>query len=1042
MTVTATGNMRRFFRLGLIPGIIAIIATLIIELGLVLTLPVFTTSLGLWILLTQFLTATALLLILVVVLSWAFMIVEQQRGHWTGWIVYYVILGLACFVALAAGLSNGLNFDVKYQTFSGKAGINFLNLQYLNGAVVYAALLLTVFFILSDPRIKTTTGPEGKRHVYMHSKFLGILRLLRRSNLGTVMRSRRYRYYDTSSTERPGVGWDVGETMDHAILSKNGKLEWNDWFSVSSPNFLVWMALKFFIALGIAFVIANDVALRFNVIQNYLGQTNTSWLSQIQSYFNILSMRLAGTYQVSSTFGIDNAFTFEVFKFILSILGLAFTIVGIRLFISVLANAMVGLSNRVFGMSRLALSNLFIIFSLPLIYTVLSSGAWVYDVGSSFILWTLVLILAGCLFVVGLTRSRRVFHIQLTRVKAALILVIVIISIIALPAYGTFLRNQSGQYIKYQWDPAYVPTIQYTRWAYGVDNINNTNLSLITSSTNQSILDHIRIFTADSARLNMKPLVGVNWMSIDNAPVDIIYYKGNEYWVSTLQLVEANVANDPDVWRTQHLLLTHSEKILAVNGSTAQPVDMSKVWNLTQTPQIYYGEGGLWSNVDEVYLNIPGFNETHLTGYVGPASYNGPPDYTYNGFWLYWKFFWQGRFDFASGNYGNIKALEYRDIDSRTSQILLPNMQTDPDPYPVVDPQGNLYLLHWVWINWQSPSDFADYPDHNQTSILRLFAAVLTNMKTGQITGFFNPNMKQDYVTSFYRTMYPQWNQQMPSWLVPQLRYPETYFDMQQEVYNFYFQTDPLQWQRNVFFQNTEDTRFIITPINGKLTWAAVRLVEIFQSPSQNLAGLYVAPAGSETGTVYLIRFPEGTTVIGPNSAQSAVSTDPTVTAQLTLHPDWTPGNMLLYSINGRLIYVIPYYGTATAGTQNLTVPVMVAVVDASTKVVGSQVIQHPNSASEVQNAPTLAVSNMGLAVGTRAWVNGTLTRNDLITVGGFSHLVVTVTPSSGPAVVVVAKVETLGEVVFDKLYSTPLNTQVHLQVDTTVTPYNVLAVQ
>jgi uncharacterized membrane protein (UPF0182 family) len=318
----------------------------------------------------------------------------------------------------------------------------------------------------------------------------------------------------------------------------------------------------------------------------------------------------------------------------------------------------------------------------------------------------------------------------------------------------------------------------------------------------------------------MRPLVGVNWMSIDNAPVDIIFINGTEYWVSILQLVEANYANDVDVWRTQHLLLTHSEKILAVNAATTQTVDMSTIWNLTQTPQVYYGEGGLWSSVDEVYLNIPGFNETHLTSYDGPPSYNGSPDYTYKDFWLYWKFFWQGRFDFANGNYGNIKALEYRDVNNRLSNILLPNMQMDPDPYPVVDKRGNIYLLHWIWVNWQSPSDFADYPENSQTSILRLFGAVLTDVKTGAVTGYLYNNGKTDYVTSFYRSMYPQWNQPMPSWLIPQLRYPEQYFNAQQDVYNFYFQTDPLQWQRNVFLQSTENTRFIITPINGNLAWA------------------------------------------------------------------------------------------------------------------------------------------------------------------------------------------------------------------------------
>src|SRR5213593_4914478 len=78
------------------------------------------------------------------------------------------------------------------------------------------------------------------------------------------------------------------------------------------------------------------------------------------------------------------------------------------------------------------------------------------------------------------------------------------------------------------------------------------------------------------------------------------------------------------------------------------------------------------------------------------------------------------------------------------------------------------------------------------------------------------------------------------------------------------------------------------------LGMGAVRLVEIYQSPSQNLAGLYIAPAGKDTGQVFLIKFPEGFTVIGPQSAVSAVATDPNVRAKLTLNPNWIPGNILL----------------------------------------------------------------------------------------------------------------------------------------------------
>ena len=1033
MTVVVSG-VNRFFRIGLIVGVLAILADFVLELVLLRQLSVFNTGLGLWVFVSQFLVSAALLLILVVVGSFACMTVHRAAGSWKPWIVYYIILGLAIFAAFTVGLNNGLSLDVKYSTYFGKAGIDYLNLQYLNGAVIWIVFALAALFMLSDPRFSYGVGGDGKRRFYMHSKLLGLLRLFQRSNFGTAFARRRY--FDIGA--RPPLQWDIGENLDHAVLSKNGKLEWNDRFPVRSPAFLAWTAIKFLLALGIAAVIANDIALRFLTVQNYLTQTNSSWWSQIGNYFGILGMRLAGTYQVSPTFGIDNVFTFEVFKLILSLLGLAFIVLGIRLGIAILPNFLVGVAKRSLGMSRNALSNLFAIILLPLVYVFLSSGAWVYDVGAPFILWALVFGLIGFAILTGITRTHRILHFKMTRVRAIVIIAIVLTAAIAPNVFSSFLRAQSGQYINYQWDPAYVPTIQYTRWAYGVDSVNSANLSMITSYSNQTnTLDHIRIFTNSSAQLNMKPLVGVNWMSITNAPVDIIYINGTEYWISILQLVEANYANDVDVWRTQHLLLTHSEKILAVNAATTKTVDMSTVWNLTQTPQVYYGEGGLWSSVDEVYLNIPGFNETHLTSYKGPASYNGSPDYTYKGFWLYWKFFWQGRFDFANGNYGNIKALEYRDVNTRLSNILLPNMQMDPDPYPVVDKSGNIYLLHWIWVNWQSPSDFADYPEHTQTSILRLFGAVLTDVKTGAITGYLYNNGKTDYVTSFYRSMYPQWNQPMPSWLIPQLRYPESFFNTQQDVYNFYFQTDPLQWQRNVFLQSTEDTRFIITPINGNLAWAAVRLVEIYQSPSQNLAGLYIAPAGNQTGTVYLIRFPEGTTVIGPNSAASAVTTDPTVKSRLTLHPDWTSGNMLLYSVNGGLIYVIPYYGTSSS----LTVPVMVAVVNAYTKQVGSYAITNPNDPTEVQSATSRAVSNLGVSTGTQQTISGNVTTINSFVVNGFTRWVFGIKTNS-TTVQVLAKADTLTSTDQVKIASLTGGAKVSVVVDTSQTPPTVLSVQ
>ncbi len=958
--------------------------------------------------LTQFLGDSVLLLVLVVAGSFIGRAVQRRSGRIRQWIFYYILLGLGTWGAIADGINFGLNSDVRFSTLLSKSGIDYLNLHYLNGASIYTLFILTALFMLSEPRVSYAVGDDGKRHMYMHSKLLGLIRLLRKSSLGQFFQGRRRRrWLETPPPAPKQVEWDTGDTPDHSVISKEGKMRWNDRFRVSSPWFIGWTVVKFTLGLAVAGALADNIALRFLTIQNFLVQTNSTWLAQLGNYFGILAMRLSGAYVVSSGFAVNNTFTFEVFSFIQSLLGLAFIVIGIRLGIAAVANVAVGASKMSFGMSRTAISNILLILLLPMVYFFLGSGTWVYDVGTTFTVLSLLILLAGTALLTVLTRTRRIFTLKnINRTRAIIVLAIILVGIVSLPGYGAFLRAQSGKYIGYQWTPAYVPTIDYTRWAYSVDNVSNADSSLITSgSTNQTLLNQtlsdIRIFTQSAAKLNMRPLVGVNWMSIDNASVDIIFIGGTEYWVSMLQLVRPTVSNDPDIWRTEHLLLTHSERILAVNAATTQSVDVSTIWNLTQTPQMYYGQGGLWSSVDEVYLNIPKFNETHLSGYNGPVSYNGKPDYTYAGFWRYWKFFWQGRLDFANGDYGDVKALVDRDVDSRISKLMLPGMRMDSDPYPVVDKDGNIFLLHWLWVDWKSPHQFADYPDNQDTSILRLFAAVLTNLKTGEMQGYLYNPRPTDYVTSFYRSMYPQWNHPIPSWLIPQLRYPEGFFNTQQSVYNFYFQSDPLQWQRNVFLQSTEETRFIITPINGKLTWAAVRLVEIYQSPSKNLAGLYIAPAGKDTGKVYLIQFPGNSTVIGPESAISAVTTDPKVGGQITLHPGWTSGNILMYSINGRLTYIIPYYGTQ----QNLNVPVMVVAVDGSTKKVGSYLISNPNIFSDVNKAAGFAVNNIGL--GTQITVTGNVTYTVRYVVGGNSRWNIGVVTKTGP-VEVYAHAETL----------------------------------
>ncbi len=85
---------------------------------------------------------------------------------------------------------------------------------------------------------------------------------------------------------------------------------------------------------------------------------------------------------------------------------------------------------------------------------------------------------------------------------------------------------------------------------------------------------------------------------------------------------------------------------------------------------------------------------------AGTVKYTGPPDYVFSGWVRAAYFLLKGRLDIASGGYGDaLNALITRGACERISAIKAPLLvvETDPRtgvpaPYPVVDPDGNLYL--------------------------------------------------------------------------------------------------------------------------------------------------------------------------------------------------------------------------------------------------------------------------------------------------------------------------------------------------------------
>jgi hypothetical protein len=220
-----------------------------------------------------------------------------------------------------------------------------------------------------------------------------------------------------------------------------------------------------------------------------------------------------------------------------------------------------------------------------------------------------------------------------------------------------------------------------------------------------------------------------------------------------------------------------------------------------------------------------------------------------------------------------------------------------------------------------------------------------------------------NYVSDFYQSMYyPTWNYSIPSWLQSQLRYPEDLMNAQVSAYNMYHVLNPNSWQKGTdFFKLTDDAsgntieavRYVNFYLNGTTYWAAVRLVEYANSAGKNLAGMYVALNGQNIGNVSMLRT-GSIAVIGPQTALDAISNYGPTQTQLTLN-HWQSGNILMYVINNRPYYFIPYYG----GTSTTLAPAMMVVVDALSQKVGYYVISNPQDSVEVGSASERAYLNL-----------------------------------------------------------------------------------
>ena len=591
-------------------------------------------------------------------------------------------------------------------------------------------------------------------------------------------------------------------------------------------------------------------------------------------------------------------------------------VAGIRVIIRFLADL---------GLRRSAIwvRDLLVLIALILFGTIVGAPYWLMNIATPYVyglVWVALLLSAvGAVYF-----SKR--DVSVSRIKlykgAALFLAALFIIQAGVGAF--YLFNWNNNYLPYQWYPQTQKQITVTRWAAGLNDIHVQNITSLPTSNPVTTLDLVRQWDQTAASvINTKEIGAYNWMGL--ASSEIVFYNGTEYWVSPTTPVFPSTD-----WISEHLIYTHAAKVLVINTHNGSVIPTTSAFGISSEPPIYYGEGDGFSQ--SVYVHVPGYEE------IQNVSYAGAPDFTLSGWQkAMWFTFSEGQLGFAFSSQ-SIDMLWNRNIFSRVGDILISGLTMDPSAYIVSDGK-NLYYAVQVYIDYPLGSSFAASP------YLRFFGVVLVNIADGAMQGYTVTNLvgtnSSDFVTQFYQNYYSSWKSP-PSWLIPQLRYPEQLLGSPsvpgQLDYDFvYHVSDPFIFRSGTQFYEragNSTVQYIPFAVGNSTYFVGLQLVQYQGVVSKNLGALYVAYGGNRLGQVYLYQNPSQTSlIIGPTAAENALTTNQQVRTQLTLLPNARFGSYLLYSVGGVLTYFIAVYTTPASAGVVTQLPFMTAVNPATAAV-------------------------------------------------------------------------------------------------------------
>ncbi|HNY67626.1 MAG TPA: UPF0182 family protein [Bacillota bacterium] len=488
--------------------------------------------------------------------------------------------------------------------------------------------------------------------------------------------------------------------------------------------------------------------------------------------------------------------------------------------------------------------------------------------------------------------------------------------------------------------------IDFTRSAFGLDRVEEKEYAVTEGITAAKLegaedtLANVRLWDWEPLLSTFEQLQEMR-LYYHFADIDIGRYtidgKTTQVMLSAREMDVSRLPSQAQTWVNTRLKYTHGYGACAspVNEIGQDGLPMFLVGDIPprypadmrlDRPEIYFGElTGDWVivNTRAEEFDYPLGDSNEYTKYDADSGIRMG--------YLFRRLLFSTRFNdskviFSRDITPDSRMLFARDIRERVRRIA-PFLQYDGDPYAFIADGRLMWLIDGMTTSTAYPyaERFGD-----QLNYIRNSVKVSIDAYTGEVKFYLiDPD---DPIAATYAKVFPglfRPASEMPESIRQHLRYPEDLFKIQTRMYAMYHMTDP-----EVFY-NKEDLwglpreiykgqqqqvspYYVNMQLPGESGVSFVLFTPFTPSRKDNMvAWLAVSSDADEYGRMVAVNFGKQRVVFGPMQIEAQIDQDAEISKMLSL---WNQsgstvirGNLLVYPINGSILYVEPLFLAAQA---------------------------------------------------------------------------------------------------------------------------------